>query len=292
MSLRAPLIYCLPEDTARVARAAFPKGNAYLRVFDALGPIYTNPQFADLFPTAGQPAVAPAQLALATIFQFAEGLSDRQAADTVRGRIDWKYALCLELEDPGFDASVLSEFRARLLTGAAEARLFETLLTLLREQGLVKARGRQRTDSTHVLAAVQVLNRLEFVGEALRHALNALATVAPAWLRAQAPVAWFDRYGQRFAEYRLPDALAARTDLAEQIGADGRWLLAVVYAAEAPVWLRDVPAVETLRRAWVQQFYAGEPARWRDAKDLPPAALLISTPYDPEARYSAKRSTH
>ena len=95
MSLRAPIMYCLPEDTARVARAAFPKGNAYLRVYDALGPIYSNPQFAALFPKDGQPAVAPAQLALVTIFQFAEGLSDRQAADAVRGRIDWKYALCM-----------------------------------------------------------------------------------------------------------------------------------------------------------------------------------------------------
>lgn len=223
-----------------MARAAFPKGNAYLRVYDALGPIYSNPQFAELFPKDGQPAVAPAQLALATIFQFAEGLSDRQAADAVRGRIDWKYALCLELDDPGFDASVLSEFRAGLLGGEAEALLFDTLLGVLREQGLVKAHGRQRTDSTHVLATVQVLNRLEFVGEALRHALNALATAA-----------WFERYVQRFAAYRLPDALAARTALAEQIGADGRQLLAAVFAAEAPAWPREVPAVETLRRAWV-----------------------------------------
>ena len=163
---------------------------------------------------------------------------------------------------------------------------------MLRDQGLVKARGRQRTDSTHVLAAIQVLNRLEFVGEALRHALNTLAAVAPAWLRARVPAAWFDRYGHRFAEYRLPDALVARTALAEQIGADGRQLLAAVFAAEAPAWLREVPAVETLRRAWVQQFHAGEPSHWREAKDLPPAAVLISTPYDPEARYSAKRSTH
>jgi len=205
---------------------------------------------------------------------------------------DPKYALCLELDDPRFDASVLSEFRSRLLDGEAEALLFDTLLGVLREQGLVKARGRQRTDSTHVLAAVQVLNRLEFVGEALRHALNALATAAPAWLRAHAPAVWFERYVQRFAEYRLPDALAARTALAEQIGADGRQLLVDLFAAETPSWLRAIPAVETLRRAWVQQFYAGEPIRWRDAKDLPPAAVLISTPYDPEARYSAKRSTH
>jgi transposase len=291
MSLRAPIVYCLPEDTARVARAAFPKGNAYLRVADALGPIYSNPQFAELFAKEGQPAIAPAQLALATIFQFAEGLADRQAADAVRGRIDWKYALCLPLDDPGFDASVLSEFRDRLLAGEAEAQLFETLLGVLREQGLVKARGRQRTDSTHVLAAIQVLNRLELVGEALRHALNTLAAVVPDWLQSWVPAGWFDRYVHRFSEYRLPDGLAARAALAEQIGADGRDLLAAVCAAAAPGWLREVPAIETLRQAWVQQFYAGEPIRWRDAKDLPPAAVLISTPYDPEARYSWKRST-
>lgn len=291
MSLRAPIVYCLPEDTARVARAAFPKGNAYLRVADALGPIYTNPQFADLFPKEGQPAVAPAQLALVTIFPFAEGLADRQAADAVRGRIDWKYALCLPLEDAGFDASVLSEFRDRLLASEAEARLFDTLLGVLREQGLVKARGRPRADSTHVLAAIQVLNRLELVGETLRHALNTLAAVVPEWLQSWVPADWFDRYGHRFNEYRLPEGLAARTALAEQIGADGRRLLEAIYAADAPAWLREVPAVETLRRAWVQQFYAGEPIRWREAKDLPPAAVLISTPYDPEARYSCKRAT-
>ena len=250
MSLRAPLIYCLPDDTARVARAAFPKGNAYLRVYDALGPIYRNPQFAALFPKDGQPAVAPAQLALATIFQFAEGLSDRQAADAVRGRIDWKYALCLELEHPGFDASVLSEFRGRLIANGAEAVLFETLLTALKAAGLVKPRGRQRTDSTHVLAAIQVLNRLELVGETLRHALNTLAAVAPDWLQSWVPAEWFARYSHRFEEYRLPDALTARTALAEQVGADGRALLAMAFASETDAWLAQVPAVETLRRVW------------------------------------------
>src|SRR5690242_14777591 len=149
MSLQAPIVYCQPEETARVARAAFPKGNTYLRVYDALGPLYHNPQFAHLFPKDGQPALAPAQLALVTVFQFAEGLSDRQAADAVRGRIDWKYALCLPLEDAGFDASVLSEFRARLISGGAETLLFETLLATLKAEGLVRPRSRQRTDSTH-----------------------------------------------------------------------------------------------------------------------------------------------
>jgi len=291
MSLRAPIVYCLPEDTARVARAAFPRGNPYLRVFDALGPIYSNPQFADLFPQEGQPAIAPAQLALVTLFQFAEGLTDRQAADAVRGRIDWKYALCLPLEDEGFDASVLSEFRARLIAGGAEGRLFATLLEQLKDQQLVKPRGRQRTDSTHVLAAIQVLSRLECMGEMLRHALDTLARVAPDWLRAWAPAAWYDRYGQRFQDYRLPRGQAARTALAEEIGADGRQLLAAVFDAGAPAWLREIPAVQTLWRCWLQQFHADEPIRWRAAEDLPPAPRLLCTPYDPEARYSRKRTT-
>ncbi len=89
MSLHAPIVYCIPDDTARVARAAFPQGNPYLRMREALGPIYTNPEFAALFSQTGQPAEAPAHLALVTIMQFAEGLSDAQAADAVRGRIDW-----------------------------------------------------------------------------------------------------------------------------------------------------------------------------------------------------------
>src|SRR6476659_7073767 len=123
MSLQAPLFYLIPEETVRVAQAAFPKGNPYMRMRDTFGPIYTNPEFAALFSTTGQPAEAPAHLALITIMQFAEGLSDTQAADAVRSRIDWKYALALELPDPGFDHTVLSEFRSRLVSGGAEQAL-------------------------------------------------------------------------------------------------------------------------------------------------------------------------
>jgi transposase len=145
---------------------------------------------------------------------FAEGLLDRQAADAVCSRIDWTYALSLELTEPGFDHMVLSEFRTRLVAGQAEQLLLETLLSQLRARGLLKIRGRQRTDSTHVLAAIRVLNRLELVGETLRHALNSLAVVAPDWLRGQAPPAWFDRYGRRIENYPLPKTAAAREALA------------------------------------------------------------------------------
>jgi transposase len=288
MSLKPQGASPIPETTARVAHAAFPKGNAIMRLRDALGPIYTDEQCRSLFAHDGQAALSPGLLALVTVLQFAEGLSDRQAADAARARIDWKYGLALELDDPGFDASVLSEFRSRLSAGQAEMLLFESLLALLREQGLLKARGKQRTDSTHVLAAIVMLNRLECVGETLRHALNVLATVAPDWLKPRAPQVWFERYARRFEEYRLPTKKEDRYALAEQIGADGRRLLQMIDAQTEWAWLREVPAVQILRRVWIQQFYASEPVepvRWRVAEDLPPAPQLISSPYDPEARW-------
>ena len=294
MSLRAPLFYQIPEQTAQVARAAFPKGNPYMRMRDERGPIYTNPDVAQLFPHNGQPAAAPAQVALISIMPFAEGLSDAQTADSVRGRIDWKYALALELTDAGFDSSVLSAFRTRLITGNAELLLFETMRTLFREQGFLKVRGRQRTDSTHVLAAIHVLNRLACIGETLRHALHVLATVAADWVQTWVPPVWFDRYRRAVNEYRLPKGKAARYELAAQIGTDGREVLTHLDDPHAPTWLGEIPAVQVLRQVWTQQFYAvapDAPMRWRIAKDLPPAPVLISSPYDPEARYSKKRET-
>ena len=169
----------VPAETARIAHAAFPKSHPYLSAADELGEVFTDDAFAALFRRRGQPALAPWRLALATILQFAEGLSDRQAADAVRARLDWKYVLRLDLADAGFDASVLCEFRDRLAAGGAEWLLFEVLLTWCRERRLLRARGRQRTDSTHVLAAVRALNRVEVVGETLRHALDSLAVAAP-----------------------------------------------------------------------------------------------------------------
>jgi len=246
MSLKPRMFDPVPDETSRVAKAAFPNGNVYMQMRDAFGALYADEAFAPLFSPRGQPGAAPACLALVTVMQFAEGLSDRQAANAVRGHIDWKYALGLELTDPGFDASVLSEFRSRLIAGQAEAQLFELMLTRFREAGLLKARGQQRTDSTHVLGAIHTLNRLECVGETLRRALNVLAVVAPDWLRAQVPPEWFDRYSRRFENYRLPPGKPERYALAETIGADGFQLLRWVYATTTPAWVRQIPAVEVL----------------------------------------------
>jgi transposase len=281
---------CIPEETCRVARAAFPTGTLCLHIADELGAIYNDSQFAPLFPRRGKPAEAPGRLALATVLQFVEGLSDRQAADAVRGRIDWKYALGLSLIDPGFDYSILSEFRSRLIEGGAERLLLDTLLQRLRDHGLVKAKGRQRTDSTHVLAGVRGLNRLERVGETMRAALNELAVVAPDWLQVLAPPVWFERYSCRVENYRLPKSETARLELATAIGTDGRQLLAMVDAAVEQPWLKQLPAIYVLREVWEAQYIEEEEQlRWRALKEMPAAAEQISSPYDPDARYSTKR---
>lgn len=289
MSLHPQPIAPIPDDTTRVARAAFRAGNPWLRLRDDLGVFYADARFAHLFPAPGRPAEAPWRLALVLVLQFAENLTDRQAADAVRGRIDVKYLLGLELADDGFDHTVLSEFRSRLVAGSAEHLLLDALLEHCVARQLLKPRGRQRTDATHVLTAARALYRLECVGEALRHALNTLAVVAPSWLQAQVPAAWVDRYGHRLDSARLPSGKEARRAWACQVGADGYQLLEAVYAADAPPALRTVEAVEVLRRIWVQQFMRDEGGvGWREEKDVPPAAQRINSPYDPEARYGTK----
>ncbi len=281
MSLQPQVVYLVPEETARVARAAFPKGNVYMRMYDELGMLYSNQQFAALFPTRGQPAEAPARLALILVMQFAENLTDRQAADAVRSRIDWKFALGLELTDAGFDHSVLSEFRDRLIAGGAEDLLLNTMLTHFKARGLIKARGRQRTDSTHVLAAIRNLNRLELVGRTLQHALNALAEVAPEWLLAQITPDWFDRYSRQLDEYRLPKGEQERRNLAEVIGRDGGHLLNRLAQDRLLDHVGPVPAIDTLRRVWQQQYEQGdEQLRWRNKDDLPPSRDRIVSPHD------------
>jgi len=303
MSLHPHVIEPVPEATARIAHAAFPKGHPYLTFRDALGTIFQDEDFTTLFPAGGQPGLPPWRLALVTIMQFRENLADRQAAEAVRARIDWKYLLSLELTDPGFDFSVLSEFRDRLLAGSAAELLLDKLLERCRTLGLLTARGQQRTDSTHVLAAIRVLNRLELVAETLRAALNAVATVAPAWLQALTPLAWYERYSRRIEESRLPKATAAREAYAQTVGEDGFVLLDALDTPDAPEGLRALPSLEALRRTWQRHYErpACAPAspgaspvsqvRFKASRDLPPAAEGIESPYDADARYRHKRDT-
>ncbi len=286
----------VPEQTAAVARAAFPKSTLAMRVRDELPGLFADEQFASAFGLRGKPGISPGQLALVTVLQFAENLTDRQAADAVRGRIDWKYSLGLELTDPGFDHTVLTGFRQRLIDHGLEEKVMDLLLARLSELGLVKAKGRQRTDSTHVLAAVRSVNRLEFLTETLRAALEALAAVAPDWLVARIDADWVARYGARADSYRLPAGQDKRQALARQVGVDGFALLEAVYAKATPVWLREIPAVVVLRTVWLKQYHRTitgdrQEVAWREEEDLPPSRDRICSPYDIDARFATKRGS-
>jgi transposase len=291
MSLFPRFKYCVPDETDRVARAIFPKGNLYMQWYDTFGMLFADEDFRALFPPDGQPALSPVRLSLIHLLQYAEGLSDRQAADAVRTRIDWKYLLGLELTDAGFHYSVLSEFRDRLLAGSSEQWLFEKLLDHLKAHQLLQVRGQQRTDSTQVLGAIRSLNRLELVVETLRHTLNILATVVAEWTYAHTQAEWVERYGERGSDYRLPKSETERLTYANLVGADGLALLQAVCADHAPVWLREVAAVKTLWQVWLQNYtWANEGhLRWRTEKEVPPASIAIRSPYDPEAHYGKKR---
>jgi transposase len=309
MSLNIMPIPAVPEETARITQAAFPHGTLLVQIRDALGTLDTDEDFADLFPSHGQPAEAPWRLALVSVLQVVEGLTDRHAADAVRSRLDWKYALSLELTDPGFDHTVLSEFRTRLVQGRAEQRLLDVVLEQAQTHGWLKERGRQRTDSTHIVAASRMLGRLEVVGETLRHVLNVLAEVAPDWLGAQElPAEWGERYGRRLEEYRLPKGAAEREQYANEVGVDGWRILEGLEQAGTPSWLRDLPAVVTLRQVWAQQYHPRHPTdpetdpegerrkgragTWRQKEELPPSSQIQNSPYDPQARYGKKREIH
>ncbi len=297
MSLRPqPPLPPVPDGTARVARAAFRRGNPYLLLRDRLGAVFADADFCDLYPALGQPAYAPWRLALVTLMQFREGLSDRQAAEAVRARIDWKYLLALDLADAGFGHSVLCEFRGRLLGGNAVDRLLARLLDAAREGGLLKGRGRQRTDSTHVLAAIRTLNRAELAAETLRAALNATAVVAPDWLRALAPAGWHERYDRRIEDMRLPDAGPKRDAYVAQVGTDGFLLLDALDGESAPPELAALPAVAVLRRVWARHFErteaapgegGGGGARLRPVQGRGPGDR-VESPYDIDARFRSK----
>lgn len=294
MSFNPSQFTVVPEDTARIAKAAFPTGNRYILLRDTFGELFESEEFKHLFHAEGRPAYDPARLALITTLQFAENLSDEEAANAVRARIDFKYLLALPLEDAGFDPSVLSEFRSRLVQNGAEQLLFDLLLARFRAHKLLRARGKQRTDSTHVLAAVKALNRLQCVRTTFRSTLDALALVAPEWLRQQARPEWLERYRRRFGHDQQPKSKDGREKLATLIGEDGFTLLSAIVSDEAPTWLQHIPAVQTLWRVWLQNYTQDEHThvRFRSNEEIPPSRQFIGTPYDVEARLSSKYSTH
>ncbi len=293
MSIQPQPIAPIPALTEQVAKAVFPKGNLYLTLRDELGTVFEDSDFIELFSNTGQPGLPPWRLALITLLQFRENLSDRQAAESVRARIDWKYLLGLELTDKGFDASVLSEFRDRLVESEHESLLLDKLLHCAAEKGLLKSRGQQRTDATRVLASVRKLNRLELVGETMRAALNELATVEPEWLAAIVPdEQWYERYGRRVEDYQLPTSKAKRDAWAQRVGDDAYYLLISLEASSLKDW-EQLPSIQALKTTLERhyEFMNDGPlpeVRWKAKKELPRAKAGIESPYDVDARFRSR----
>ncbi|MEY9988166.1 transposase [Streptomyces sp. V4I8] len=268
-----------------------------MRVRDHLAEVFDDALFAEAFPGRGAPAQSPALLALVTVLQFTENLTDRQAADAARDRLSWKYALGAELSDTGFDFCALSRFRSRLAGDGMERVLFDRLLEHCREAGLVKAGGKQRTDSTHVISAVRDLNRTELAGESVRAALEALAVAAPSWLAGVIDVAEFaERYGPRVDGWTMPSSKTKRERLAQIFGQDALVLCRAAWSDRAPAWIREIEAVALLRKVLVQTYTVRLDARGRevvskrdaDNDGVPPGSTRLASPYDPDARWSAK----
>lgn len=271
-------------------------------VRDRLGQWLADEVFAAAFGVRGRPGWPPSRLAVITVLQMLEDLGDRQAAEAVRTRLDWQYLLGLGLADPGFDHSVLSEFRGRVAEHGLEEAVLDALLARLAADGLIRAGGKQRTDSTHVIAAVRALHTAELAGESVRAALEALAAAAPDWLAARLCLSdWERRYGARISTWqrRVPGK-AERDRLAVQYARDGYALVAACYEETAPPWLREIPAVQVLRTVLIQSFTRalGEDGaevisrREPGGDGVPPAHIKISSPYDADARRGAKKDLH
>ena len=291
MSMKPQGLDPIPEETVRMAKRCKPKGTLAMHLRDALGPIYSDEAFVGLFPKRGKGAIEPRILAMVTVLQALEGLTDRQAAEYVALRIDWKYALGLLPDDEGFDASVLAEFRERLVAHGAEELLLEPILQVSRKLGWLKEGGKQRTDSTVVLASVRALNSLESVGESMRATLNAIALEESDWLVANLDPDWFDRYVHRFEMARFPKAESKKEQLRKQVGEDVDRLLRAIDEPKSPQALRSLPEVVLLRQIFSQHYEKqGDQVRWRDGPAVKNNERVVS-PYDPEARSSRKRDT-
>jgi transposase len=287
MCLKSHSPWPLPEETGRIGKMLLGENDPYRLIGDQLFAKWREEEFADLYAREGKPGYSPVILAFVSVFQFMERLADRQAAQALRMRLDWKYALHLPLEDSGFDFSVLSEFRDRLIEGKAEQRVFEKLVEEIRAMGLIKERGKQRSDSLAMLVKVRRLSRIELVVETLRLAVVALVVAHREWCEEIIPPSWEDRYGERFVRQRYSEQ--EWQEYETNIGNDGRWLLKRLTDGGAPAELQDLPAVQVLGTVWAQQFREAQGQMvYQDLKKYD-GHTQIQNPHDPEARYSRKR---
>jgi transposase len=285
MTLRARDLTEIPPETADVGRKILRETHPYRVIGDHLPDIIQDEQFEDMYDPIGRDAVWPSVLGMVTIFQFQENLPDREAAEMVATRLDWKYALHLPLDYSGFDYSCLCYFRQRLLKHQQEALVFDTILNRVKALGFIKKRGKQRTDSLAVIGAVRQLTRLELVTETLRLAVRALQAADPAWVEGMVPASFLETYAHTRPDYQLTEA--ERKAAIQQTGQAGFWLLDQLDASGSET-LRALAEVTTLRTVWDRQYE-------RVAEEVTPRTEfveckdLIVTPHDAGVRHGEKR---
>jgi transposase len=277
----------VPDATIALVHDLFPEDSVYQFVGDVLFDQFRDEDFADLYPKDGQPSISPVLLSFVTIFQSLEDLSDRKTVYSLRFRFDWKYALHLPSSYRGFDHTVLSEFRQRLLKFGAESRVFNAIFAQLKQLGIYKQRGIQRTDSLSIYTHHRRLKRIELCVETMRTVIKELLHRDPDWTRTTLPFAWEERYAKRCKAERLSDE--ERAKLAIQVGDDGQWLLDRLEQADA-VDLRELRAVETLRDVWAVHYERGDSdhMRWTE-RPTSGGTEIVETPHDPDAHWATKR---
>lgn len=288
MSLQCKLSREVPPDTAKLGQTLYPPESLHRQIGDRLQELLPGEEeFGFLYAKTGRNAISPLMLSLVLIFQFLERVPDRQAAEMVVSRIDWKYACHLPLTYKGFDFTDLHAFRERLKAHGQERLVFEGLLERLKGLGLVRARGRVRTDSTHVVAVVADLSQLELVQESIRVALLAAVGAGGDWADGALPPSFQEQYQERQSLYGLSQA-QVRQGL-EKGGKDGFWLLEQL--DQAPVGaVRQLREVKVLRQVLGQQYPEGPEAG--PVSKRPASKEVIASPHDSEARRGSKRGHH
>lgn len=287
MCLKPKEPWPMPKETYEIGAKILAPDSVYKLVGDELFNQFSEADFADLYPEEGKPGYSPVILGFVSIFQYLEKYPDRQAAEALRMRMDWKYALHLPLDYAGFDFSVLSEFRDRLLKHQAERRIFDRLVEAFHAKGLIKERGKQRTDSMAMLTKVRRLSRLELVVESLRLAVGAVLKKDRTWGEAVIPPDWEERYGERFVMQRHTREEWEGYD--RTVGEDGQWFLARLESEGAPAELKNLPEVQVLKTVWAQQFQQETGKIVYQPSVSYDGHTQIQSPHDPQARYSKKR---
>lgn len=276
-SVRSGLFPPIPTDTAKAVRAVFGSGNFYMITGEQANLLFSGILLDDPARRFQKPVRILADLYLITIFQYLETLPDFQAADAVRDRRDWKYALHLPLNVTGFQASMFCDFRKLLLADQASLQIMQTLLSRFSGIGAPLNGGFLNLDAGQIVARVCLFSRLASIWEAISRALEALAIKRPDWLRAISLPHWYERYSYSRGNLNLRAVSHELEKLAQAIGYDGFYLLKAI-AGEGE--LADLPEVASLRHILEEHYKQVEgEVLWR--KDTCATCSVISSSFNP-----------